>query len=311
MISRILALIAVVACLSSQLAVAASGSDRTTQHDMRRNLNEQTPTFPVGKSYDEILDRGWMSLGVYANFPPWSFKRDGKLVGIDVDIAKEVAKFIGVEPRIEELPAGENVDADLRNFVWRGPVIGGSVVNVLLHVPYHQELQIRNDLIVLTGKYTAGSLGLAYHQKRAGSTLAAFRYATLGVEIDTLADHLALQVYGGSLTPNVKHYTNISLMKQDLIDGVLDGVLAQKAEVEYLTQDIPNFETVVPVMPGYGSPSWQVGVAVHHAYRALGYMVDDAMAELIASGRMEQIFASYGVKWVAPGHRDRTQGGGG
>lgn len=300
MISRILALIAVVACLSSQLAVAASGSDRTTQHDMRRNLNEQTPTFPVGKSYDEILDRGWMSLGVYANFPPWSFKRDGKLVGIDVDIAKEVAKFIGVEPRIEELPAGENVDADLRNFVWRGPVIGGSVVNVLLHVPYHQELQIRNDLIVLTGKYTAGSLGLAYHQKRAGSTLAAFRYATLGVEIDTLADHLALQVYGGSLTPNVKHYTNISLMKQDLIDGVLDGVLAQKAEVEYLTQDIPNFETVVPVMPGYGSPSWQVGVAVHHAYRALGYMVDDAMAELIASGRMEQIFANYGVKWVAP-----------
>lgn len=267
---------------------------------MRRNLNEQTPTFPVGKSYDEILDRGWMSLGVYANFPPWSFKRDGKLVGIDVDIAKEVAKFIGVEPRIEELPAGENVDADLRNFVWRGPVIGGSVVNVLLHVPYHQELQIRNDLIVLTGKYTAGSLGLAYHQKRAGSTLAAFRYATLGVEIDTLADHLALQVYGGSLTPNVKHYTNISLMKQDLIDGVLDGVLAQKAEVEYLTQDIPNFETVVPVMPGYGSPSWQVGVAVHHAYRALGYMVDDAMAELIASGRMEQIFASYGVKWIAP-----------
>lgn len=300
MISRILALIAVVACLSSQLAVADSGSDRTTQHDMRRNLNEQTPTFPVGKSYDEILDRGWMSLGVYANFPPWSFKRDGKLVGIDVDIAKEVAKFIGVEPRIEELPAGENVDADLRNFVWRGPVIGGSVVNVLLHVPYHQELQIRNDLIVLTGKYTAGSLGLAYHQKRAGSTLAAFRYATLGVEIDTLADHLALQVYGGSLTPNVKHYTNISLMKQDLIDGVLDGVLAQKAEVEYLTQDIPNFETVVPVMPGYGSPSWQVGVAVHHAYRALGYMVDDAMAELIASGRMEQIFANYGVKWVAP-----------
>ena len=300
MISRVLTLIAVVACLSSQLAVAASGSDRTTQHDMRRNLNEQTPTFPVGKSYDEILDRGWMSLGVYANFPPWSFRRNGKLVGIDVDIAKEVAKFIGVEPRIEELPAGENVDADLRNFVWRGPVIGGSVVNVLLHVPYHQELQIRNDLIVLTGKYTAGSLGLAYHQKRAGSTLAAFRYATLGVEIDTLADHLALQVYGGSLTPNVKHYTNISLMKQDLIDGVLDGVLAQKAEVEYLTQDIPNFETVVPVMPGYGSPSWQVGVAVHHAYRALGYMVDDAMAELIASGRMEQIFASYGVKWVAP-----------
>lgn len=299
MISRILTFAAMALCLNG-LAIAAGGSERTTQHDMRRNLNEQTPTFPVGKSYDEILDRGWMSLGVYSNFPPWSFKRDGKLVGIDVDVATEIAKIVGVEARIEELPAGENVDADLRNFVWRGPVIGGNVVNVMLHVPYHQELQIRNNLVVLTGKYASESLGLGYHKKRGGSTLAAFRYATLGVEIDTLADHLALQVYGGTLTSNLKHYPNVTSMKQELIDGELDGVFAQKAEVEYLTKDMQNFDTVVPVLPGYGSPSWQIGVAVHHAYRALGYVVDDAIAELIANGRMQQIFANYGVSWVAP-----------
>jgi ABC-type amino acid transport substrate-binding protein len=120
------------------------------------------------------------------------------------------------------------------------------------------------------------------------------------VEIDTLADHLALQVYGGTLTSNLKHYPNVTSMKQELIDGELDGVFAQKAEVEYLTKDMQNFDTVVPVLPGYGSPSWQIGVAVHHAYRALGYVVDDAIAELITNGRMQQIFASYGVSWVAP-----------
>ena len=300
MIRRFSCALAVVVWLFSQIAVAANHAERNTQHDMRRNLNEQTPTFPVGKSYDEILDRGSMSLGVYANFPPWSFKQDGKLVGIDVDLAREIAKIIGVDARIEELPAGENVDGDLRNFVWKGPVVGGSVVNVMLHVPYHQELQIRNNLVVLTGKYASESLGLGYHKKRAGSTLAAFRFASLGVEIDTLADHLALQVYGGTLTSNLKHYSNVSSMKQDLMGAELDGVFAQKAEVEYLLRGLENFDTVVPVLPGYGSPSWQLGVAVHHAYRALGYVIDDAIAELIANGQMEQIFANYGVSWLPP-----------
>lgn len=300
MINRLLSGLAFTAWLFSQGVIAAGSSDRQTQHDMRRNLNEQTPTFPVGKSYDEILDRGWMTLGVYANFPPWSYRKNGKLVGIDVDIAREVANILGVEARIEELPAGENIDSDLRNYVWRGPVVGGAVVNVMLHVPYHQELQIRNDLVVLTGKYVSESLGLAYHRERAGQTLAAFRYANLGVEIDTLADHLALQVYGGSLTPNVRHYANVSLISQGLSNEEIDGVFAQKAEVQYLVKDMPAFDTVVPVLPGYGSPSWQVGVAVHHAYRALGYMVDDAMGELIANGRMQQIFANYGVSWTPP-----------
>ncbi len=299
MINRALAFVAMALCFS-ELAIAVDSSDGTTKHDMRRNLNEQEPTFPVGKSYDEILDRGWMSLGVYSNFPPWSFKRDGKLVGIDVDIGREIARIIGVDARIEELPAGENVDTDLRNFVWKGPVIGGSVVNVMLHMPYHQELQVRNNLVVLTGKYASESLGLGYHRNRAGSTLAAFRFATLGVEIDTLADHLALEVYGGTLTSNLKHYPNVTSMKQDLLDGEVDGVFAQKAEVEHLTREMPNFDTVVPVLPGYGSPSWQIGVAVHHPYRALGYAVDDAIAELIANGRIQQIFASYGVSWNAP-----------
>jgi len=298
-ISRILAFVAMALCFG-ELSIAADSSDRTTKHDMRRNLNEQSPTFPVGKSYDEIIDRGWMSVGVYSDFPPWSFRRDGKLVGIDVDIGRELAKIIGVDARIEELPAGENVDADLRNFVWKGPVIGGNVVNVMLHMPYHQELQIRNNLVVLTGKYASESLGLGYHQKRAGSTLAAFRFATLGVEIDTLADHLALEVYGGTLTSNLKHYPNVTSMKQDLIDGEVDGVFAQKAEVEYLTKGMQNFDTVVPVLPGYGSPSWQIGVAVNHTYRALGYVIDDAIGELIENGRMQQIFSSYGVSWVAP-----------
>jgi ABC-type amino acid transport substrate-binding protein len=89
-------------------------------------------------------------------------------------------------------------------------------------------------------------------------------------------------------------------MKQDLMGAELDGVFAQKAEVEYLLRGLENFDTVVPFFPGYGSPSWQLGVAVHHAYRALGYVIDDAIAELIANGQMEQIFANYGVSWLPP-----------
>ena len=64
--------------------------------------------------------------------------------------------------------ADENVDDDLRNYVWKGPLIGGGVTNVMLHVPYNRELDIRNELIVLTGQYMNEVLGIAY---RTTSTL--------------------------------------------------------------------------------------------------------------------------------------------
>jgi len=43
-------------------------------------------------------------------------------------------------------------------------------------------------------------------------------------------------------------------------------------------------------------------MAVKDAHRALGYALEDVITELVNSGDMERIFASYGVDYLKPEH---------
>ncbi len=46
--------------------------------------------------------------------------------------------------------------------------------------------------------------------------------------------------------------------------------------------------------------TWTLGVAVRHNYRQLGYAVDDAIGAAIADGRLEAVFAGFGLHLVVP-----------
>jgi polar amino acid transport system substrate-binding protein len=54
-----------------------------------------------------IKKRGYMVLGVSADYPPYEFHKtingEDKVVGFDIELARQVAKDIGVELRIKEL----------------------------------------------------------------------------------------------------------------------------------------------------------------------------------------------------------------
>lgn len=58
-----------------------------------------------------------------------------------------------------------------------------------------------------------------------------------------------------------------------------------------------------PPVPGLAAGNWTSGVAVHFAYRALAYAVDDAIYAAMQDGRMEKIFADYGLTHKAPEYR--------
>lgn len=51
----------------------------------------------------EIRERGYIALVTNAEFEPFEYKDGNETVGIDIDIAKEIAKSIGVELRIKDV----------------------------------------------------------------------------------------------------------------------------------------------------------------------------------------------------------------
>ena len=61
----------------------------------------QQQTCPV--SVDAIKKRGKLVVGTSADWPPYEYVEDGKIVGIDVDIARKIAERLGVGLEVRDM----------------------------------------------------------------------------------------------------------------------------------------------------------------------------------------------------------------
>ncbi len=59
-----------------------------------------------------VLERGELVVGTSANMPPMSMRnRSGDIIGLDADLAKAIAKMMGVELRLEDMAFAELLPA--------------------------------------------------------------------------------------------------------------------------------------------------------------------------------------------------------
>jgi len=255
----------------------------------------------LGQSLDEIIERGWIQFAVYEDFAPFSFEKDGKLEGIDIDLGHLIAQDLGVEARFYQTGAGENVDTDLRNNVWSGGLVGGSVSNIMLHVPYNRELACRNEQVVLTGQYYNETLAIAFDRETypdGGPVPAYFRYDTVGVENDSLADFYLSSVANGQLIGNMTRYPTPDAAMAALRAGEVQAVMGAKSQLEFGLNE--RLDLHQPPLPGLALGTWTLGVALRHNWRPLGYSVDDAIRAAANDGRLSDIFEKYGVSYTPP-----------
>lgn len=255
----------------------------------------------VGQDLDRIRERGTILIAVYEDFPPYSWQDSGKLRGVDVDLGREIAAYIGVKPEFLVIPAGETVDADLRVNIWKGGLLGNRVANVMMHVPYNTDFACRNDMAVFTGQYFDESLAIAFRRDKYPDSKpvpAYFRYDLVGVENDSIADFYLSDTANGQLLPNIRRYASTGAAMAALRAGEVSAVLGPRAQLEFGLDD--SLDIHQPPLPGLALGNWTVGLAVRFTFRALGYEVDDAVGATIASGRMAGIFDSYGLSYTAP-----------
>lgn len=255
----------------------------------------------VGDDLDAIQDRGYITFAAYEDFPPWSFEEQGKPVGVDIEIGKLIARDIGVEPRFMLVAASESLQTDLRNWIWKGPIVGGDVANVMLHVPYDSEFACRVEQVVFTGQFHDEKLAIAYRRDvypEEPPVPAFFRFDTVAVENDTISDFFLSSFPGGQLSGNVARYTTMAKAMAGLVAGETMAAMGPLSQLEFgATNDIGIH---APPLLGFALNTWTIGVAVNFSHRPLGYAVDDAINEAIQDGRMEQIFTSYGLSFAPP-----------
>lgn len=267
----------------------------------RAERPQNTSRDVVGQSLDEIIDRGFIEIGVYNDFPPYSWEENGEARGIDVEIGRVIAASLGVESRFVSFSADESVDSDLRNNVWRGPLIGDKVVNVMMRVPYNRDLAIRNELVVLTGQYQNEKIAIAYDEafyEDAKPVPAYFRYDKVGVENDSIADFYLAGIGRGTVVPNMVRYRTPALAMAGLKAGEVRAVMGARGQLEWSAGD--GIAVHEPALPGLSVGQWTIGVAVRMNWRALGYAADDAIRAAAEDGTIAKIFADHGLTWAPP-----------
>lgn len=255
----------------------------------------------VGQELDQIIEQGHMLFAVYEDYPPYSWEEGGQPMGVDIDIAKMIAEDLGVEARFNFVAAGENLEADLRFNLWKGALIGGRIANVMMRVPWDPAFACRVEQVVFTGQYGGEAVAIAYRKNAYPEDKpvpAYFRFDTVAVENDSIADFYLSSFAGGQMNANVKRYTTMSKAMEALAAGETMAAMGPRSQLDHgITDDIAIHE---PPLAGFAVSKWTIGVGVNFRYRPLSYAVDDAVRYALEDGRIQAIHEAYGVTFRAP-----------
>ncbi|MFN4156614.1 MAG: substrate-binding periplasmic protein [Paracoccaceae bacterium] len=265
----------------------------------------------VGQTLDDIVERGTLNIAVYEDFAPYSWLEGDTPKGVDIEVGRILAEGLGVEPVFRFVQAGENLQADLMSYVWRGTVQREPVSNVMLRVPYNSAFTCLVEQVVFTGQYAKEQIAIAYSEAAypdavasnadrhdGGPVPAFFRFDTVAVENDSIADFYLTAFPGGQIGPNIRRFRAMAQGMEALGAGEVMAAMGPLAQLEFGAAE--GVAVHRPPLANFGLSGWTVGIAVHHSHRDLAYALDDAIVAALDDGRMAAAFALYGLTFTAP-----------
>jgi ABC-type amino acid transport substrate-binding protein len=240
----------------------------------------------------------------YSDYAPYSWRDENGPQGIDVEIGRQFGKSLGVEVDFLIRGADENIDDDLRVNIWKGDVIHNKSADVMMHVPFDREVDIRNELAVLTSPYFQEQMALVFNtaQHPDVDTFGRFVSNPIAVELDTAGDFFLSNAFRGQLQQSIRRGRTFADAQALYTSGEVGALLGSRAQAEWVASQSPDITSQItqPPMPGIVRTGWPIGIAVRQDSRDLGYALGDVLTALIDSGEMQSIYAKYGVQWLPP-----------
>lgn len=272
---------------------------------------------PPERTYDIVVESGYLNVGLYRDFPPYSYLENGEPAGVDVAIGQRIAEELGVEFRVHWITPDETLEDDLRNNVWKGHYLAKRrIADVMLRVPYDRRFaymrdstgEVINDQVVMFGPYQQEHWQIAHDAEALDAirTMAVFQYHPIGVEIDTLPDTYLSSAFGGSLRDSTQHFRNVERAFDAMLEGRVHAVMGTRAEIDHQLArhaDRP-FRSATNGFPGLVKQSWDVGMAVKHTHRELGHVIEAIVDRMVREGEIADIFARHGLRYSVPAYYD-------
>ncbi|WET08708.1 MULTISPECIES: substrate-binding periplasmic protein [unclassified Pseudomonas] len=265
------------------------------------------------RSYDQMIAAGELKVAVYKDFAPYSFEDGATARGVDVELAQALAKALGVQLKLIWAPAGEKLDDDLRDYIWRGSQLHNQqLADLMMRAPYdHDYAQRRNDQgelenghVVMFGPYQNEQWQVAYDRRRLDkvASVAVFEEHPIGVEVDSVPSFYLTSVFNGMLARQTHHYPGVPQAFAAMKAGEVDAVMAMRGEIDWQVHEAhdPQLALAQNAYPSMGRQRWEIGMAVHESNRQLAYAVEEALEGLIRDGSLQTIYSHYGLQYEVP-----------
>jgi ABC-type amino acid transport substrate-binding protein len=266
----------------------------------------------TARSYDDIIESEYITVAVYRDFVPFSYQQDGEDKGIDVDIARHIAKVLEVNLKLKWTTADESVEDDLRNNIWKGHFLDRTVADLMLRVPYDKKYTLKRDdigelvhgQVHMFAPYHVESWQVVFNQKAIESveTIAVFQYHDIGVENDSVPQFYLMSAFAGRMRDRTKQFVTIPEAIQAMESQTVDAVMGMRSQISYYQSqlDSQQYPLAHNGFPNIGKQKWDIGMAVKADYRQLGYAVGDIVQQMITDGTMAEIFKRYRAVYETP-----------
>lgn len=259
-----------VMCLAVGILLAGCGS-QAPQGDNNQAQDQ---------SWQEIQDKGYFVVGLDDAFPPMGFRdKQNNIVGFDIDLAKEVARRLGVEvhfqaiswdANVEELNSG-NIDV-----IWNGLTITEKRQKQMLFTkPYLQDRQI---IVVTPDSAIKGKADLA--GKKIGIQAASSAVEAVEADKKTYA----------VIKDNLREFDSNDLAMRDLKGGGVEAVVVDEVVGRYYITKHPEDYKVLE--ENFGVEGFGVGLRLTD--KAFQAELDKALDDMKADGTASKI----SEKWL-------------
>lgn len=254
-----------------------------------------------------IRANGALKVAVYKDNAPFSSGPATDMKGLDVSLAEALARQMNLKLSLLPFDAGENMNDDLRNMVWRGHYLGYGPADVMLQVPADRFLANGNPQVTIMAPYMRQSNVLLHDSRRlaAAATPEDLKGQPLAAERGAGAASVLMGYGGGLLRNQVSIYPSGVEAAQAVIDGKAAAAFVLRAQAEAaLFQRKASVEqyplTKLNLNNGIADTGWPVGMAIKAAHKDLGAALDTAMKSLRESGELLALFKQHGLTLTAP-----------
>ena len=253
----------------------------------------------------KIRASGVLKVAVYKANPPFSDGVGADMAGLDVSIAGALAKELGLRLSLLPFDAGENMDDDLRNMVWRGHYLGYGPADVMLQVPVDRHLMNENRQVLIFAPYMRQVL-MVLHDKRKLAEVASpedLKGLPLAAERGSGAASVLMGYSGGLLRQQVAIFDTGMLAANAVANGTAAAAYVTRAQAEavmFQHKAASHLQLSPLQLPGLPGNGWPVGMAIKNTHKELAQAIDAAMAALRSRGDLQALFRQHGLTLTAP-----------